>query len=510
MRANLVLLIVVLGFLGVAQQAAAETLHTTPNPGAAPDCSVAKPCALSTAMGRAADGDTVLVGEGTYSPAGSYADGGRNLVVKGAVIGPGRPVVEGNLVLTGPASRVTDLQIRADDPYVAALDLANGASADRMIAIGSQNDGCYVRGTGASIANSLCWFDGSESMSGLSSQGATVSGPMIARNVTAVGNFGVAASAGSSDEESALRMSNSIARSTQTTPQGRDIWFFKGLTTLKYTAFQTMGYYIADWSITDQLTDAAAFLPGEHFRQAPTSPTINAGSVAEASGELDLNGNLRTIGASTDMGAYEFVSDPPTALATPTTDITTTSATVNGNIDTRSGQTTYHLEYGPTEAHGSSTPERILPAASTPSAVSFNLEGLARESTVNYSIVATNEAGTVRSPKAAFATTAPKPPDPEPARTAGKVKLSCKRVKIAKKPRVRCAFSQSNIATGRTRLAMKRAGTKARVKGSAELNAKGRAVITLKLSRKGRYKATIVTPTPAGTSQTIQRTVTIR
>jgi len=510
MRGKLILVITVLGLLGAAPQvAAAETLYAAPNPGSDSDCSTAKPCALLTAVNQADSGDTVIVGAGTYSPAESYSGEGKTLTIKAAVIGTGRPVVEGTFQLFGSASRISDLQIRNEDPFHPALDLATGAGADRLLVFSLRSDACFLRGSGATITNSVCSYTGPDSFSGMSSRGQ-ITGAMVARNVTTSGNFGFAASAGQSDDEEALTMTNSIATTTQATPQGRDMWFFQGLTTVRYSAFSTVGYYSGDWVSTNQLTEAPVFGSGTDFQEATTSPTIDAGSDAEASGDLDLNGNLRKIGASTDMGAYEYVPNPPVAAGAPATDITSTSATVNGTIDTRSGLTSYHLEYGPTEAHGSSTPEQILPPGAAPSAVRFNLDGLTRETTVNYSIVATNEAGTAKSPNASFATAATKPPDPPLARTAGKVTLSCKRVKVAKKQRVRCKFSQSKPASGRTKLTLKRVRSKPRATGSAKLSASGKAVITLKLSRKGRHQATIVTPTPAGTSQTIHRTVTVR
>lgn len=510
MRGKLILVITALSLLGAAPQAsAAENLYATPNPAPEADCSTAKPCALLTAVNEAASGDTVIVGAGTYSPAESYSGEGKNLTIKGAVIGTGRPVVEGTFQLFGSASRISDLQVRNEDPFRSALDLANGAGADRMLILSLRSDACFLRGSGATITNSVCTYTGQESFSGMSSQGQ-ITDAMVARNVTVSGNFGFAASAGQWDDEPALTMTNSIATTTQVTPQGRDMWFFQGLTTVKYSAFSTVGYYSGDWISTNQLTEAPVFRSGTDFQEASTSPTIDAGSDAEATGDLDLNGNLRKIGSNTDMGAYEYLPDPPTVTSVSATDITPTSGVVNGTIDTRSGLTRYHLEYGPTEAHGSSTPEQVVPASAAPSLVRTALEGLAAGSTVNYSIVATNEAGTVKSPNASFTTTAVKPPDPPLARTAGKVKLSCKRVKVAKKQRVRCAYSQSNVAKGTTRLTLKGISSKIRSSGKAKLSAAGRATITLKLSRKGKYKATIVTPTPAGSKQTIQRTVKIR
>jgi hypothetical protein len=46
------------------------------------------------------------------------------------------------------------------------------------------------------------------------------------------------------------------------------------------------------------------------FHEAVGSPTIDAGATDPANGVSDLDGNPRTIGSSTDIGAYEFVPAP--------------------------------------------------------------------------------------------------------------------------------------------------------------------------------------------------------
>src|SRR5262249_17252355 len=50
------------------------------------------------------------------------------------------------------------------------------------------------------------------------------------------------------------------------------------------------------------------------YREAPGSPTIDAGS-SEGVGALDLAGNPRLLGSAPDIGAYEFVPAPPAAAA---------------------------------------------------------------------------------------------------------------------------------------------------------------------------------------------------
>jgi hypothetical protein len=55
-----------------------------------------------------------------------------------------------------------------------------------------------------------------------------------------------------------------------------------------------------------EFVDAAA----RDYREAPGSPTIDAGSVDQL-GALDIGGNPRIVGAAPDIGAYEFVPPVP-------------------------------------------------------------------------------------------------------------------------------------------------------------------------------------------------------
>jgi hypothetical protein len=52
---------------------------------------------------------------------------------------------------------------------------------------------------------------------------------------------------------------------------------------------------------------------GGNFGEAPGSPTIDAGLTDALSGSTDFAGGARVLGASTDIGAEEFISPPPSA-----------------------------------------------------------------------------------------------------------------------------------------------------------------------------------------------------
>ncbi|MDX6687921.1 MAG: hypothetical protein QOF86_4049, partial [Baekduia sp.] len=399
MRRMLAPVAVVIGALVMASGASASTtLYTTPVPGASPDCSAAAPCTLDSALSTATNGDTVVVGVGTY-PGGSRSNAGKAITIRGAVIGPGRPLIQGSMSLTGAGARLSDVEVRRITVGPGAVDVGAGAVADRVIgSAGTTNsDGCTIR-PGGTLMNALCVSANPTSSSGLASQGA--SGTMTAHNITLLGHYGYFSNAGNNTSDPGVTMADSIAR---TNSLGIDIMLNWGLSTFINTNFTTLttgGSGAA--ANTGQQTAAPVFRGAGDYRESSTSPTIDAGSDAAAPGELDLDGNLRKIGTHTDLGAYEFVPGPPLVGAVVPSPLTTTSAMLNAAVDSRGGVTSYRLDYGPTAALGSSTPVQTpSPAATT---VGFDLSGLTRRSTTHYRVVATNEAGTTTSPDATFTT----------------------------------------------------------------------------------------------------------
>lgn len=85
----------------------------------------------------------------------------------------------------------------------------------------------------------------------------------------------------------------------------------------------------------------------------------------------------------------------PTATITPTTNITSTSATLNGTVTATKAPTTYHFEYGTSSTYGHSTPTQTVPAANGQNAqpVSANVTGLAPNTTYQFKLVASNATG---------------------------------------------------------------------------------------------------------------------
>jgi len=102
------------------------------------------------------------------------------------------------------------------------------------------------------------------------------------------------------------------------------------------------------------------------------------------------------------------------ATTTQATHVAHTAALLTGTLVPGSLVTTYHFEYGPTSAYGSSTPDAQLPPGSTAQAVSAQVSGLRAGTTYHYRLVAGAADGTVAGADVAFATPARAAAAPRP------------------------------------------------------------------------------------------------
>jgi len=102
----------------------------------------------------------------------------------------------------------------------------------------------------------------------------------------------------------------------------------------------------------------------------------------------------------------------PGATTSPATQVTSTTATVNGTVDPNKVDTTYHFEYGKTTAYGSSTPAQGPLQGNKAKSVSAQLTQLAPSTTYHFRLVATNATGTAQGADRTFTTLAPGQPPP--------------------------------------------------------------------------------------------------
>src|SRR5213079_2448792 len=103
-----------------------------------------------------------------------------------------------------------------------------------------------------------------------------------------------------------------------------------------------------------------------------------------------------------DIGAYEHA--PPSVATDAPNPVAADSATLRGHVNPNAQATTYHFEYGPTTAYGSSTAGQNLAAGVDAAQVSAAVAGLTQGTTFHVRLVATNADGTATSADRAFTT----------------------------------------------------------------------------------------------------------
>jgi hypothetical protein len=116
----------------------------------------------------------------------------------------------------------------------------------------------------------------------------------------------------------------------------------------------------------------------------------------------DERGVARPQGGGCDAGAYEHA--PPGASTGTASGVGETTATVAGTVTPNARATTWHIEFGPTAAYGSRTPDQTAPAGLAPVAVSRALSRLKPHAVVHYRLVATNADGTTAGSDATLTT----------------------------------------------------------------------------------------------------------
>jgi hypothetical protein len=84
---------------------------------------------------------------------------------------------------------------------------------------------------------------------------------------------------------------------------------------------------------------------------------------------------------------------PPVVITRAATNVTPSSAMLNGSLDPHGLSTTVHFQYGTTASYGSNTPMQIQ-TGNTYRNITANISGLASHTTYHFRIVATNTGGT--------------------------------------------------------------------------------------------------------------------
>lgn len=123
-----------------------------------------------------------------------------------------------------------------------------------------------------------------------------------------------------------------------------------------------------------------------------------------------LKGWIKTVsgGGALNIGGFNLKPDiqPPSVTTGSASNLSSSSATINGTVKPNSANTTYYFEWGTTMAYGTRNP--LIPASAghgtSDVAVSANLSGLTPNTLYHYRLVAENSAGTTNGSDCTFTT----------------------------------------------------------------------------------------------------------
>lgn len=319
------LLVIALSMLIAPQMAWGETKHATPDGRSAGECTAADPCALRRAITTAGAGDRVRLAGGRYEMARQISTD-RRVIVEAADAGD-RPEIRITLdteevaLRLGPASVLRDVDVSVEGltrglrvpgliERVRVTIRARGA-----VGISARNQPTLVRDT--VIRGSV---DGAMALIVDGSEGA---GLLRLRNVTAVltgpeTNALVAQSYPGRPAQVEARATllrgaanTLLIGGEDGTPVSMDVTD-SNLRPAAMRLRNPAAVHYVDGGGNSAAEPRFVDLAGGDLRPAAGSPTIDAGSVDDASGERDLAGMPRALGARADVGAFEYA--PPPAL----------------------------------------------------------------------------------------------------------------------------------------------------------------------------------------------------
>ena len=412
-------------------------------------CAQAAPCSLQDAVAGASAADTVNVGPGVYALSATLDVNQDGVVLQGT---PGSPKPQftyagpaGNAVRALFASNVVVRDIKVEgttSDFTGLVRVGEGGVVDRIEVHVHGTGVGLLAGTDAVVRDSVIIADGTDPAARV--HGTVTGSTILAPN----GNVAALSTSTSFFMPAAnLTVRNSILRSGPTGPDVIAEDQHNG-TMPEPTALLDIDY--SSFALATASGMQGVFVPGTHnvgpallvnvaagdVHQQAGSPTINAGSAAVPMfGTLDFERDPRTVGIAPDIGADESTT-APTAVTGVVSAVTTTTATLGGTVDPGGLATTYRVEYGPTAAYGSVTPDAVLPAAGSAQPVSVAMSGLPDGTTLHARLVAVNARGTSQGTDVMFNTAA----DPTPAVTL--LRLSPATIRTGAKSSVRFRLSE--------------------------------------------------------------------
>jgi hypothetical protein len=321
-----------LGLTVLACSASAEAAqrYAAPN-GTGTACTREAPCTLADSINEASNGDEVIITAGDYQITGApinvvnkllriHGDFGGPMPRISAALG-GLPAI--NVGGSAEGSSISYVEVVNQETEAVAIRCSESIRVERVRATGVGEGATGVRQVESClVSDSLVRGEGTNSL-GIESLGSAPNDPAgTARNVTAIatGENSVAIQSRYNYINPGTRtliLVNSIARGGRFDLRAEDDSIGDARIEVSNSNFDTVSAEgaasisgPANQTAPPSFVDAAA---GD-YREAPGSPTIDAGSAAGI-GLLDLAGSPRLLGSAPDIGAYEFTPPPSPVVA---------------------------------------------------------------------------------------------------------------------------------------------------------------------------------------------------
>lgn len=279
-------------------------------------CTSGAPCRLDHAIALAGAGDVVVVLPGTYS-INYQLSTNLPITIEGQ---PGQPrpslvadpqMNSDTLSVSGGAV-VRHLEIETNNDQgtpTTALSIDGGTAEDLVLRVGSEDENGEAlsaldssAGTTIRTVLALNQAQGGEAVSFKDSK--TSPGTANAYNVTAVATGEDGEAVSGNVATGTVSVKNSIAYGESSDVSTKPGTHALDLSYSDFRSSHSSGYVDQGGNV---LAPPVFVDPGSgNYREAETSPTIDAGTNDPALTVTDLDGNPRVLGSGPDMGAYEY------------------------------------------------------------------------------------------------------------------------------------------------------------------------------------------------------------
>jgi hypothetical protein len=306
--------------LALAAHAQAAQRYAAPQ-GSGIECSQAAPCSLAQALGKAQNGDEVIVGTGVYTTTETLYPEGVGVDLHGDYGAP-MPTVKaafgGPVIASAFKGRVAYLEVDNLAPSGGGFLCLHG-TVERVRSKVAGSGSVALGAIGACTTRDSLLLASGTKANAYVGEGFEDGLTGVVRNVTAIasgeGSTGIRSGYGLAPTGNfLLDVKNSVAdggavdvyATESGTGNGNVVIANSNFDRPKRDTFAALTEAGGNQAAAPLFVDAAA---GD-YREAAGSPTIDAG-IADGLGTLDLAGSARVIGAAPDIGAFEYVPPAP-------------------------------------------------------------------------------------------------------------------------------------------------------------------------------------------------------